>query len=58
MRQGDEEKAGEKGTEDEKDGDDDVKTIEGVRLPEKKEIEETEAAATRPTTSSSRDMIE
>lgn len=40
VRQGDEEKAD--GPEDEKDGDDDdVKTVEGVRPPEKKEIEET-----------------
>ena len=45
MRQGDEEKADEKEVaQDEKEGDDDdVKTIEGVRLPEKKEIEETRA---------------
>jgi hypothetical protein len=45
VRQGDEEKVDEKEIgQDEKDGDDDdVKTIEGVRLPEKKEIEETRA---------------
>lgn len=45
VRQGDEEKADEKEiAQDEKEGDDDdVKTIEGVRLPEKKEIEETRA---------------
>ena len=43
VRQGDEEKADEKEIAD--GDDDDVKTIEGVRLPEKKEIEETRARA-------------